>query len=305
MGLVIVVEAVTIITAWLLLDSNISRWLHDRTVQTIHIAQASAAGADWSLVDRIPKATEVRRKGDVVRTEVESPLFDRYRQALSDLTDKYFGETEGDVYLVVVDKGIEYRIDPFDQHPMDRFYKANEWETAAYQSGKTTYITIPYSDGSGTYVAAFTPIYRSGKIVGLVAAEYDSATLAEFRGIVRKTFWLSILPALLLSLVLAYLLASIFVEPMELFRRIDETAKDRRRGAVPDDPLAQLTPREREVAELISRGLKNKEIAEKLVVTPETVKQHLKNIKEKTGFTRVELAVQVAASGFQPSSAPA
>jgi RNA polymerase sigma factor (sigma-70 family) len=306
LGLVVIVEAVTIITAWLLLDSNISRWLHERTVQTIHIARESAASDDWSLVDKIPKATEVRRNGNVVRTEVESPLFDRYRQALSDLSDKYFGETEGDVYLVVVDNGIEYRIDPFDQHPMDRFYKANEWETAAYQSGKTTYMTVPYSDGSGTYIAAFTPIYRGGKIVGLMAAEYDSATLAEFRGIVRKTFWLSILPALLFSLALAYVLASIFVEPMELFRRIDETAKDRLRGAALDDPLAQLSPREREVAELISRGLKNREIAEKLVVTPETVKQHLKNIKEKTGFTRVELAVQVAASGFKPGpEAPA
>ena len=81
-------------------------------------------------------------------------------EALNDLTDKYFGEIEGDVYLVVVDKGIEYRIDPFDQHPMDQFYKANEWETATYQSGKTTYMTVPYSDGSGTYIAAFTPIYR-------------------------------------------------------------------------------------------------------------------------------------------------
>jgi DNA-binding NarL/FixJ family response regulator len=60
------------------------------------------------------------------------------------------------------------------------------------------------------------------------------------------------------------------------------------------------------VAELIRRGLKNREIADKLVVTPETVKQHLKNIKEKTGLTRVELAVEVYASGFQPGSgAPA
>jgi RNA polymerase sigma factor (sigma-70 family) len=306
LGLVIVVEAVTIITAWLLLDSNISRWLHDRTVQTIHIAQASAASGDWSLVDTISTASEVRRNGNVVRTEVETPVFDRYRRALSDLTDKYFGEIEGDVYLVVVDKGIEYRIDPFDQHPMDRFDKANEWETAAYQSGKTTYMKVPYSDISGTYIAAFTPIYRSGKIVGLMAAEYDSATLAEFRGVVRKTFWLSILPALLLSLVLAYVLASVFVEPMELFRRIDETAKDRAKGTGLDDPLAKLSPREREVAELIRRGLKNREIADKLVVTPETVKQHLKNIKEKTGLTRVELAVEVYASGFQPGSgAPA
>ena len=53
------------------------------------------------------------------------------------------------------------------------------------------------------------------------------------------------------------------------------------------------------MAELVRRGLKNKEIAEKLVVTPETVKQHLKNIREKTGFTRVDLAVHAEASRIQ------
>src|ERR1700734_3444455 len=168
LGLVIIVEAVTITTAWLLLDSNISRWLHNRTLQTIHIAQASAANADWSLVDKIPKAIEVRRNGDVVRTEVETPLFNRYRQVLSDLTDRYFGEIEGDVYLVVVDHGIEYRLDPFDQHPMDRMEKANSWETAAYRSGRSTYMTKPYSDISGTYLAAYAPIIRNGEVVGLV-----------------------------------------------------------------------------------------------------------------------------------------
>jgi hypothetical protein len=103
---------------------------------------------------------------------------------------------------------------------MDLADKSNKWELAAYATGKTTYNDVPYSDDTGTYIAAQTPIYRNGKIVGLVTAEYDSATLGEFQGIVRKAFWLSVLPAILFALGLAYVLAAMFVEPMEIFRRI-------------------------------------------------------------------------------------
>jgi DNA-binding NarL/FixJ family response regulator len=47
------------------------------------------------------------------------------------------------------------------------------------------------------------------------------------------------------------------------------------------DDLAVLTDREREVLELVGQGLTNKEIAEKLVISTNTVKRHLKAIFEK------------------------
>jgi LuxR family maltose regulon positive regulatory protein len=46
---------------------------------------------------------------------------------------------------------------------------------------------------------------------------------------------------------------------------------------------AMLTPKEREVLELLARKLSNKEIAHILAVTQETVKWHLKNL-----FAKVE-----------------
>lgn len=57
--------------------------------------------------------------------------------------------------------------------------------------------------------------------------------------------------------------------------------------------LPRLTPREREVIDLVSKGLKNREIAEQLSITPGTVKVHLMHVFEKTGARdRYELAVR-------------
>jgi len=54
----------------------------------------------------------------------------------------------------------------------------------------------------------------------------------------------------------------------------------------------RLTPREREIVHHVCVGLKNKEIAEALAITPGTVKVHLMHIFEKTGVKdRFELAV--------------
>ncbi len=44
------------------------------------------------------------------------------------------------------------------------------------------------------------------------------------------------------------------------------------------DPLAELTPREREVLELIAEGLSNQGICRKLVLSPKTVETHVHSI---------------------------
>jgi DNA-binding NarL/FixJ family response regulator len=58
------------------------------------------------------------------------------------------------------------------------------------------------------------------------------------------------------------------------------------------DKLKILSPREMEVMELISHSMTNEEIAEKLFLSPKTVKTHIRNIFEKADIrNRVEAAL--------------
>ena len=74
------------------------------------------------------------------------------------------------------------------------------------------------------------------------------------------------------------------LSPSVTRRVIDQMVARPMPQAEGDDPrLAELTPREREVLELIARGLSNREIAEELVVEETTVKTHVKRVLTKLG----------------------
>jgi DNA-binding NarL/FixJ family response regulator len=65
--------------------------------------------------------------------------------------------------------------------------------------------------------------------------------------------------------------------------------------AAPEDPLGALSEREREVLTLLSEGLRNREIAERLVISEATVKTHVRHVLEKLRFrNRAEAAVFAA-----------
>jgi len=58
---------------------------------------------------------------------------------------------------------------------------------------------------------------------------------------------------------------------------------------------ASLSPREREVATLVTQGLTNKQIAERLVIAPRTAENHLQRVFDKLGVSsRAQVAAWVA-----------
>jgi DNA-binding NarL/FixJ family response regulator len=73
----------------------------------------------------------------------------------------------------------------------------------------------------------------------------------------------------------------------------------RRAAAAGVSPIDRLTDREREVFELIGRGLGTRAIARQLRVAVKTVESHHAHIKEKLGLKSVRQLVRVAASWAQ------
>ncbi|MCC8552410.1 response regulator transcription factor [Xanthomonas hortorum] len=76
------------------------------------------------------------------------------------------------------------------------------------------------------------------------------------------------------------------------------------RRATPPSPqptMYRLTPREREVADLLSRGLSNKEIARDLRIELATVKNHVHSLLRKTDArTRLQAVVNIGAAFSMP-----
>jgi DNA-binding NarL/FixJ family response regulator len=65
-------------------------------------------------------------------------------------------------------------------------------------------------------------------------------------------------------------------------------------GEAKEEPstIRRLSERERQIAALVARGMKNKDIAHELTISENTVKRHLQSIFNKTGARdRLELAV--------------
>ena len=70
-----------------------------------------------------------------------------------------------------------------------------------------------------------------------------------------------------------------------------------------DDPLAELTDREREILDLIGEGLTNRQIGERLFLAEKTIKNYVSNLLAKLGMERRTQAA-VLASRIRRGDAP-
>lgn len=75
----------------------------------------------------------------------------------------------------------------------------------------------------------------------------------------------------------------------ELAQAVRSAAAEDNNHRTPGRRTRTLSPREREVLGLLARGLTGEQIADRLVLSPETVRTHIRNAREKLGAsTRVE-----------------
>lgn len=280
--ILLIAEFVTVLAAWFLLNYGLKLWIRQKAHEMVKISNAVQTEVDWSRLDEI-------REG-----QSHSPVFLGYMRKINALNKKYFPRNDGDISAITILKGTEYSIVSEDSKPYDEVTKANNLELEAMK-GRPTFSPMPYADEIGTHLSAFAPVIKNGKVIALITADFDSASLQNFQDIVKTSFWWAIGPAILISLILASLLAARFVEPMELIREIQAVKAHPEQVAtsLPQTTTeSPLSKRENEIAVLVGQGLKNREIADKLSISEETVKQHLKNIFQKLGITsRVNLAL--------------
>jgi DNA-binding NarL/FixJ family response regulator len=89
------------------------------------------------------------------------------------------------------------------------------------------------------------------------------------------------------------------------WRRDEALALLRRLGMARRRAPGPLTPREREVAQLVAQGLSNGEVAKRLFISTKTASVHVSNILAKLGMSsRVEIAAWAVGTGLATAGQP-
>ena len=125
------------------------------------------------------------------------------------------------------------------------------------------------------------------KVVMLTVFDDEDKLIAAFRGGARG-YVLKGLPARDLAHIVRLVAAGEeYVSPKLAATMLRELT-----GKRPQDPLSELSEREREILSLVAEGLTNREIAERVHLAEKTVKHHMTNILGKLRVrSRVEAAL--------------
>jgi DNA-binding NarL/FixJ family response regulator len=157
-------------------------------------------------------------------------------------------------------------------------------------------------DGSPNLVARLLEAHPGTKVVVLGDDRDVDVMLAAIRagaaGVVGKTHGAGTVLRVV-DAVLAGEAAIPRAMLLELARRM--AAKDRSA----DSPLARLSPRERQVLALLSRGWDNARIGRDLFISQHTVRTHIQNILEKLGMhSKLEAATFAMQSSIELELTP-
>jgi len=150
-------------------------------------------------------------------------------------------------------------------------------------------ITMPGKGGlvAATEIAMACP---ATKIVMLTVSEHEDDLLAAFKAGARGYVLKGVSSRELANVVRAVASGEVYVSPSLAAGLLVELTRGR-----PLDPLSELTEREREILQLVSDGLTNREIGERLHLAEKTVKHYMTNVLGKLHVrSRVEAAMLAA-----------
>lgn len=155
-------------TYQLSVESRLQKSQLERHIESI--GASTAWGVENWLTERVKMAEQIAHElselddiDDAVNN-LRSPIFE------TTFIWTYFGEADGTYHIWPLD----------DELPADYDPRTRPWYLAAIEAGRTT-LTEPYFDiatGVETITVA-TPVYRDGKVIGVVGADFSTETLSD------------------------------------------------------------------------------------------------------------------------------
>jgi two-component system, NarL family, response regulator LiaR len=154
-------------------------------------------------------------------------------------------------------------------------------------------LVMPGLDGLGA-MRALRERVPSARVIVLTSFVDDDKLLPALRAGAAGYLLKNASPHEIARAVRAAHAGEALLDPVVASRLVDALSADGDEG-----PLDRLTPREREVLELIGRGLSNKRIARELQLSEKTVKTHVSHVLAKLGVTdRTQAAVVAVRAGL-------
>jgi DNA-binding NarL/FixJ family response regulator len=150
-------------------------------------------------------------------------------------------------------------------------------------------LRMPNKDGLGV-LEEMNGQSEQTRVILVTEGENEHDVVRAMRLGARGVVWKQSASALLLKSIRKVYAGEIWLDNRMTAELIDAFKKSSDSGARREKPL--LSPREREIVQLVAQGFRNREIAEKLFISEQTVKNHLHNIFDKLGVSdRLELAL--------------
>jgi DNA-binding CsgD family transcriptional regulator len=204
---------------------------------------------------------------------------------------------ERDTLVVVAARGPRARSILGSRQPADRSIAG--W---ALRAGETVLLhggayALPTSDHPRDLASSVVvPLALSGRLVGVINASREPGAPRMDDNAAHLLELLANQAAILIDNV--QMLDELQRKDQRLEQLVDQLLGETgRRPATSIELLAPLTRREQQVLELLVDGLTNREIALRLVVEPDTIKDHVQSIIKKLGATDRTHAAVIAVRG--------
>jgi DNA-binding NarL/FixJ family response regulator len=145
-------------------------------------------------------------------------------------------------------------------------------------------VELALPDGSGVeLIRDLRAVHREARVLVLTASEdrheHVAAFVAGASGVLRKTCH----AAEIITAIRQVCAGEVLISPREAVDLVRLVRQQREAERTAQHLITQLTPRERELLQLLAEGLDDAAMAERLGISPKTVGNHMVHVLDKLG----------------------